>query len=237
MGLISLTNYSDAIGEICEKIQQMNISEIERGQTKTSVEFFYETTVDAYQNSQVEDRLGDILQLINSTPNYWLSWFQKQFIDLMIETVTPIIFQNVPANVMLNSLAKYGWLPPEFYMCHAETPRRIGKTVTMCAFNAALLAKVPGIRLLYFSLYERTCKQACKTVVDWLRRWGYFKSACKIDHTAMSVTFTNERGTEAQLVFMTGQNPDVSSILYIYIYFLRFFFPFFLSLLKTAVVV
>jgi hypothetical protein len=117
---------------------------------------------------------------------------------------------------MMN-LKKYGMTVPKTQMTFIGTSRRGGKTdiMTMCA--AAILACVPYARVLYFSIFDKTCEVACNTVYQWLVDWGmrariHSKSSLKI------TVYGDSPEDIRSMIFINGQSENVSHTYYIYIY-------------------
>jgi hypothetical protein len=203
-----ICNYNDLVQEICESITHRNQQSEENDCVKSSTTQFYQRYVHKAATWTGDECMENIIRLSNNIPGYSMSYFQREFSKEMLQCFSPLIFRNAPAHELALHLRKYGMEPPDTHFVFCGTARRGGKTDTMTITAGAMLASVPNINLLYFSLFSTTCELACTTTYRWLQDWGY---AAKIKKRKQQIRFYGDStGDVRTLTFINGQNKDVT---------------------------
>jgi len=220
----ALANHNSLVDNICESLINMQISDVEKQRLDSEVSHFFREHMQTKKNVTGDQRMEQIIHLINNIPGYELSYFQKMFMDEILKCMSPIIFGNPPAHELANLLKKYGQEPPKTRMMFGGTSRRGGKTDTLTLAAAALLACCPNVSILFFSIYIPTCEVACRTVYAWLKDWGFVVNQ-QVKKTKMTITFYNPQDiTDVRtLIFISGQNKDVRKKIYLYLFFMYLF--------------
>lgn len=213
-----LLNYGVPIKEVCTKTLLTHISQLEKQQTESNVPFYFKRFLDFTSSNNEDDVMNKVYGIVTSIRGYPLNHFQRLFMDNILEVLSPVILRHVEGHKRARILRKYNMIEPLQNITHAETGRRIGKTVALCAVATGLLMAVKKIRILYFSLYEKTCKQTCKIIAEYMRLSGAGQNGTKLHATSMAIRYTDADGNVSTIHFFTGQNADVN--LYIYLYFI-----------------
>jgi hypothetical protein len=208
MDTAPLCNYNDLVQEICESITRRNQQSEDNDCVKSSTTQFYQRYVHQTAAWTGDECMENIIKLSHNIPGYSMSYFQREFSKEMLECFSPLIFRNAPAHELALHLKKYSMEPPETHFVFCGTARRGGKTDTMTITAAAMIASVPNIDLLYFSLFSTTCELACTTTYRWLQDWGF---AHKVKKRKQRITFYGDTAGDVRtLTFINGQNKDVS---------------------------
>jgi hypothetical protein len=206
----TLCNYNDVVQEICESITRRNQQSEDNDCVKSSTTQFYQRYVHKAASWTGDECMENIIKLSNNIPGYSMSYFQREFSKEMLQCFSPLIFRNAPAHELALHLKKYAMEAPEEHFVFCGTARRGGKTDTMTITAGAMLASVPNINLLYFSLFSTTCELACTTTFRWLQDWGF---GSKIKKRKQQIRFYGDTpGDVRTLNFINGQNKDVSSL-------------------------
>jgi len=216
----ALANHNALVDNICGSLIDMQISDVEKQRLDSEVAHFFREHVKAKKAVTGDQRMEQIIHLVNNVPGYELSYFQKMFMDEILTCMSPIIFGNPPAHELANLLKKYGKEPPKTRITFAGTSRRGGKSDTLTLAAAAMLACCPNISILFFSIYIPTCQVACITVYAWLKDWGFVVNG-QVKKNSMKITFYNPNDiTDVRtIMFISGQNKDVR-LFFIYILYL-----------------
>ena len=208
----ALANYSTEIHQLCRSLKDKHATEVEEMQTTEIVEGFFRNVIDKRKNIADDDCMERILDLINNQPNgYCLSIFQQMAIDRILELAAPLIFRKKSQHELVHSLKKWNMSPAETALMAMITSRRGGKTDAITMSAAVLLACVPDIEILYYSLFNPICKVACQTTAKWLRNWGLEKQGYKIRMNALSILVIAPDGNRRIIRFVNGQNKNVST--------------------------
>lgn len=212
----AMLNHMPLVRELCAKLGSAHHQRQDQKRTRRSEDLFMRDFVHRQVSWTGDQRMAKIMQMCNTLPGYDLSPFQKLCLKEMLQCMSPLIFGNPPAHELAMNLRKYGMEVPRTQMVFMGTSRRGGKTdiMTMCA--AAILAVVPNAKLLYFSIYDRTCEVACNTVYRWLMDW-------KMGHlirtkSKLQITLQGDSVDDIRvIIFINGQSPDVSLFIYVFL--------------------
>lgn len=230
-----LVNRISTFKQVREEIKKKRQSAVEQEQLQNNVVSFFKECIDFDTKWEDDDILGKMSYLINNTPNYSLSNFQQQMIDCIFEIAAPVIYRTKSNERLLAILQKYGLMPCYQQIMMAKTSRRGGKTDTLTMCAALFLLFIPEIKILYFSLYEDTCRVACSTVYSWIQKWGLTE---KVHKSALHIRYVNKNGLESLIMFITSQTTNVSFFSFIHsepsFIFISFFNSFIFLLTLSA---
>jgi hypothetical protein len=205
---LPLSNHNALVQEICESITTRYRQSEDNDRVKTSTEQFEQRYITRSTTWTGDEKMENIMKLCSNIPGYTYSYFQRKFNRMILECMSPLIFGNAPAHEFALHLRKYNMEPPDTQFAYGNTARRGGKTDAMTSTAAAMLASIPNVQILYFSLFKPTCQLACATAVKWLRDWGYQPN---IKTKSLQITFHGEQSNDIRtLTFITGQNPNVT---------------------------
>lgn len=217
---IKFADHLDFLNEMTRGIQKAQTTYLERIMTKGTVESYFEM-MNRQSNEKNgvtanDDIIGTINNLIHNIEGYVFSGFQQEMMDEIFRMCSPILLRHLSDDKRLAILRKNNMQNPEQQLFFGKTQRRGGKTDSMTACAAIFLIFVSGIRMLYFSLYEDTCKVACSTVRSWLEKLG-FQRYKDFTCSELSITFLK---SDSKIMFLTSQIPNVS----FFIYFILFLY-------------
>lgn len=202
-----LCNHNAIVQEICEAIALRYRQSEDNDRVKSSTDQFEQQYITRKTTWSGDEKMEHIMKLCSNIPGYSYSYFQRKFNRMILECMSPIIFGNAAAHEFALYLRKYNMVPPETQFSYGGTARRGGKTDAMTSTAAAMLASIPNISILYFSLFKPTCELACATTVKWLRDWGFSAS---IKTKSLQIKFFGAADNDIRTItFITGQNPNV----------------------------
>jgi hypothetical protein len=217
----ALVNHGAWSSEVCYNFQKKHDTEENRKSVKTVSDQFDETYMRHETGWADDENIAKIMNLCNSQSNYDLNPFQRLCLKQMIQCMAQLICGNPPANVLALYLKKYNMAVAKTKMVFLGTSRRGGKTDIMTMVVAAMLIVCPNVKLLYYSIFDRTCEVACATVLKWIQAWGYGHMVTV--KRKMQLTLQGESETDKRVViFINGQSVDVNPQIYIYFYILLF---------------
>jgi len=191
----------------------------------TALESFISRKVEVKENWQNKDILGKIREHLNNIQGYTLNTFQQRLIDKILEMCSPVIYRNKDSHQLFAMLKKYRLSPPTEQIMHGKTARRAGKTDGITLVESLFLVFIPNLKFVHFSLYEETCKVACDTVYEWLKKWNLTEGVTK---NQLEIRYVSPTGVESRLTFITSQSPNVR--IYLFYFFICFFSLVFFSL-------
>jgi hypothetical protein len=207
MAAPALVNHLPLVAELCDKLTQLHIDRVDRERLRSSEDQFFLDYVDRPTAWTGNKRMERIMQLCNNVPGYDLSPFQKMCLKEILQCMSPVIFGNPSANELAMYLRKYGMQVPRKKMVFIGTSRRGGKTDIMTMSAASMLATVPHLNLLYFSIYNLTCEVACSTVKQWLDDWGL---GDRVHKRKLQLTVRGDTPDDVRtIIFINGQTTDV----------------------------
>jgi len=221
---IKFADHLDFLNEMTNGIQKAQTTHLERIMTKGIVEaFFDDLNRRSNEKNGVtanDDVIGTINKLIHNIDGYVFSGFQQEMMDEIFRMCSPILLRHLSDDKRLAILRKNNMLNPEQQLFFGKTSRRGGKTDTLTACAALFLIFVMELKMLYYSLYEDTCKVACATVISWLEKLG-FQRYRDFTSSALEIKFLK---TGSKIMFLTSQIPNVS--IYIIIFLLFYYYIF-----------
>lgn len=207
----ALTNFFPLVRETCDSLLKSHQQRVENVRLRRSEDQFLHDNAREQATWTGSQRMESIMHMCTTWANYELSAFQQMCLRKILECMAPVIFGNPPANELALHLRKHRMevLGTQFVMI--GTSRRGGKTDIMTMACAAMLAHVPHLQSLYYSLFDITCEAACNSVYKWLCEAG-LKSRIKSKRKNRIVLRGDADGDERTVVFLNGQNPDVSPL-------------------------
>jgi len=214
-----LINLNEEMMELASTIESDYVDIEKQNHVPRSTEVFDEehTRVPTYRST---DALERMFHLFHNIPGYRPSYFQRELFKESVQCFSPIILNDLSTVEMAAEMKKFDMTPPDYKFLFGGTSRRGGKTHTATITAADLLACVPNIPILYYSLYEKTCIAACNLTYEWLRAWG-FVAAGRVKKTKLSIIFKGDSPNDVrELVFFSGQNKNVY---YYYLFFIYYF--------------
>ncbi len=208
-----LANHSLELSGLAEAVKASSIN------SSTTTKTAAQAIMDKYAHKQTtwepSKNLEKFINLLHSIPNYKPSYFQRLFYKAAGETISPMLLDGCSAEEQLAALNDLDMEPPETMFLMAETARRMGKTDALTQFAAGILASRPHASIMYVSLFEPTCKLACKTTYKWFCDW---KLEHRVTRTTMAITYYGDTPDDVRtLEFFSGQSANVNSIYIFYI--------------------
>lgn len=216
-----LANHLTAMTGLAEAVRSTSLH------TKTSSCTAAQSIMKKYVNNHAvwepSKNMERFIGLLHSIPNYKPSYFQRLFYKAAGELVSPVLLDGCTAEEQLAALHDLDMEPPETMFLMAETARRMGKTDALTQYAAGLLASRPHISVMYVSLFEPTCKLACKTTYKWFCDW---KLEHRVKMTTMAITYYGDSPDDVRtLEFFSGQSANVKIYIFIcYFYFLLLYY-------------
>jgi hypothetical protein len=212
-----LVDHDVFLDEITDKLERCRIEDAEATRTKSFVEG-YITSIEHAETKRSDgvrvedDIIGMMNQMLHRLESYVFSAFQQNMIDEILRMCSNHIMRGMTEDKKVALLAKNNMVSPEQQIFYGRTSRRGGKTDTLTVCAALFLIFIMDIKILYFSLYEGTCKIACNTVQTWLNKFGFKKN---IDYraTSLNIKFIS---TRAEITFITSQTPNVRNFFIVY---------------------
>jgi len=215
-----LANHFALISGLAAAIRS-SVKESETG-PQTAAGSLFNKYVNCQTKWEPSKNMEKFIGLLHSIPNYKPSYFQRLFYKATGEMISPVLLDGCNAEEQLAALQELDMEPQDTVFLMAETARRMGKTDALTQFAAATLATKPHVTIMYVSLYEPTCKLACKTTLKWLYDW---KLESRIRPTTMSITYYGDTPDDIRtLEFFSGQSANVNTI-FIFIFIFIFFMP------------
>lgn len=183
---------------------------------KTSFERIEQERAKQKKVSTEEQNIARVFQLCNSVVGYDLSPFQKLCLRQAVQCMAQIICGNPPAHVLAEILRKYNLLMARTKMVFIGTSRRGGKTDIMTMIVAAMLIVCKNCKLLYYSIFDRTCELACETVVGWIHLMGYGHMIYSKQKQKIVLVDPSDPSDKRTVMFLNGQSVNVKIFIYLY---------------------
>jgi hypothetical protein len=203
-----LANHLKQAEEACSAARAIKMRHMDKETLRMSEDQFMMDYIDKSNQWTGSLRMEKILYLCNNITGYVLSSFQKKCLKEMLQCMAPIIFGNPPASELAILIKKYNMKVPKTQMVFIGTGRRVGKTDSMCILVAAILCCVSNIKILFFSIYDRTCEVACNTVLGFITDFGLASKV--VAKSKLKLEMKGDcQGDIRSIIFLNGQNPDV----------------------------
>jgi hypothetical protein len=217
----ALTDFHFQVEECCEALSTKHRSQLAERELVSTTDHF-RIRVNEAEKPDGARRMEEIIRLINSLPGYEPSYFQRMFIDEILQCVAPVVFRGCSAQDLSLFFLKMQWVMKRARMRFGQTSRRSGKTDSLTIVCAALMIVVPHVKIIAWSLYNDTSLLFGNTVAAWIRDLGY---GDQMKHTTKGIRFYGDDATDVRILkFIGSQNPNVS--LY---FFFSFALPLFVS--------
>lgn len=212
----------DRTGLFTETLKTLNSVVNVEEKALTSIGKFCEKYMVSRQESLRCDNMRNYMKFLHTIPGYEPSYFQRLLFTASAQVFAPAILTGASAAEQARAMREFDLEPIRTPYMFGESGRRMGKTDAATQIPAALLASVPHITILFFSLYMPTCQLACETTYRWLCLQGYKD---RVQKTAFKIVFYGDDSDDIRTInFITGQSPDVN--IYLYIFILIVFFSF-----------
>ena len=213
-------NHAGFIKEICGTAATKTTRGIMGRQLDDVVSQFHRTYIKDPEHLTEDTVMERILHDLHYQKGYRTSSFQQRCFAVFIKMCAPLIFSHSrnDAAQYARLLRKYGIEKTNRRLALIETSRRMGKSHSLKIHCCAMTKNLPGLRTMYISKDEYTCKQDYKETIDFALKIG-----ANISCADEQITFKHDDGRTSYIIFKSGHSPNVSSI-YLFVVCCLFFF-------------
>lgn len=162
------------------------------------------------------DRMDNIRRLVSSVPGYQLSYFQKKALKAMYPRIAMAVFEDSDIREMQEYFRRNRWSFQKQRFFFMQTSRRCGKTQTLTLLAAAVLASIPHMEIVCWSLFNATSALFGSTVYQWLLDMGIPKT--RINKNEERIIVHGDGPEDRRFIYLMGsQRPNVSCIYFLFL--------------------
>jgi hypothetical protein len=208
----TLVDFSALIDQLCSEID--NTLHVTMPDMRAERRFL-DVLKTANQEPKPEENLSKFIHFVHNIPGYEPSYFQKLLFAMGARVFSQKLMKGATPEQQVRMLRRHGLEPIAVIYSAGECGRRAGKTDGGTQMVAGALVSAPNITIIYISLHETTCKEACDSTYRWLCMAGYEKRCKK---TTLAITLEGPGPTDISRVsFCNSHNPEVLLFLFLFL--------------------